>query len=175
MNPRHPSYQIHLRPLQAGYIGCAQSGRQGETRHDGAGYFEPSAGFLRPEECIRAHLRMAQPHGAVIHRDQAVSGYDVSNGLVVVTTSRERYSADKLIVAAGAWLPDLVDDRIAKCFTIYRQTMCWFDVLDSATLFDPDHFPGGVKVSTEQYAISTTADTAERTVSRERALRCTRN
>jgi glycine/D-amino acid oxidase-like deaminating enzyme len=63
---------------------------------------------------------MAQAHGAVIHRDQAVSGYDVSNGLVVVTTSRERYSSDKLIVAAGAWLPDLVDDRIAKWFTIYR-------------------------------------------------------
>ena len=46
---------------------------------------------------------MAQAHGAVIHRDEAVSGYDVSNGLVVVTTSRGRYSSDKLIVAAGAF------------------------------------------------------------------------
>jgi sarcosine oxidase len=68
--------------------------------------------------------------------------------------------------------------------------MCWFDVQDSATLFDPDRFPvfiwelqgrkqgiygfpaldgrpGGVKVSTEQYAVAVTADTAERTVSPE--------
>ncbi len=157
---------------------------------DEAGYFEPGAGFLRPEECIRAHLRMAQGHGAVIHRDEAVSGYDVSNGSVMVTTARERYSCDKLIVAAGAWLPDLVDERIARCFTIRRQTMCWFDVQDSAMLFDPGRFPvfiwelqgrkqgiygfpaldgpqGGVKVSTEQYATATTADAAERTVSQE--------
>jgi sarcosine oxidase len=184
-------YGIAHEILDAGEI--RQRFPQFRVADDEAGYFEPSAGFLRPEECIRAHLRMAEAHGAIIHRDEAVSGYDVSNGSVVVTTSRERYSSARLIVAAGAWLPDLVDDRIAKCFKIYRQTMCWFDVQDSATLFDPYRFPvfiwelqgrkqgiygfpaldgrhGGVKVSTEQYAVAVTADTADRTVSQaERA------
>ena len=159
---------------------------------DETGYFEPSAGFLRPEECIRAHLRMAQARGADIHRDELVSGFDVSQGSVTVTTSREKYSAGRLIVAAGAWLPGLVDERIAKHFTIHRQTMCWFDVQNSATLFDPERFPvfiwelqgrkqgiygfpaidgphGGIKVSSEQFATATNADAAQRTVSEAEA------
>jgi sarcosine oxidase len=159
---------------------------------DETGYFEPSAGFLRPEECIRAHLRMAQARGADIHRDELVSGFDVSQGSVTVTTSGKKYSAGRLIVAAGAWLPGLVDERIAKHFTIHRQTMCWFDVQNSATLFDPERFPvfiwelqgrkqgiygfpaidgphGGIKVSTEQFATATNADAAQRTVSEAEA------
>jgi sarcosine oxidase len=159
---------------------------------DETGYFEPSAGFLRPEECIGAHLRMAQVRGADIHRNELVSRFDVSNGSVTVTTSREKYSADRLIVAAGAWLPGLVDARIAKHFTIHRQTMYWFGVQNSATPFDPGRFPvfiwelqgrkqgiygfpaidgphGGIKVSTEQYATATSADAAERTVSEDEA------
>ncbi len=35
MNPRHPSYQIHLRPLQPGDVGRAQAGRESEARHVG--------------------------------------------------------------------------------------------------------------------------------------------
>ena len=155
---------------------------------DEAGYYEPSAGFVRPEECVRAHLALAQATGAQIHRNEKVSGFDVANGSVTVATEREQYSAERLIVAAGAWLPDLIDQRIAKNFTVYRQTLCWFDVEDSAELFAPGRFPvfiwelqgrkqgiygfpaidgrlGGVKVSTEQYASATTADAADRAVS----------
>ena len=55
-------------------------------------------------------------------RRAAVEALGPFNGSVVVTTSRGRYSSARLIVAAGAWLPDLVDDRIANCFKIYRQT-----------------------------------------------------
>jgi len=135
---------------------------------------------------------MAQARGADIHRDELVSAFDVYQGQVRVTTSREKYAADRLIVAVGAWLPGLVDERIAKHFTIYRQIMCWFDVQNSATLFDPGCFPvfiwelqgrkqgvygfpaidgphGGIKVSTEQYATATKADAALRSVSEAEA------
>ena len=135
---------------------------------------------------------MAQARGADIHRNELVSAFDVSQGSVTVATSREKYSADRIIIAAGPWLPGLIDERIAKHFTIHRQTMCWFDVQNSAMPFDPGCFPvfiwelqgrnqgiygfpaidgphGGIKVSTEQYATATSADAAQRTVSEAEA------
>lgn len=155
---------------------------------DESAYFEPEAGFLRPEECVGAHLAMAQAHGAEIHREERVCGFDVAGGSVVVTTQRETYSAEHLIVAAGPWLPELMDRGRGRCFTIYRQAMFWFEVPAPVNSFLPENFPvfiwelqgrdqgiygfpavdgplGGVKVATEQYAASTTAEDADLTVS----------
>src|SRR5687767_2891266 len=39
---------------------------------DAIGYYEPGAGFLRPEACVRAQLTLAERLGATIHRDETV-------------------------------------------------------------------------------------------------------
>src|SRR6266550_7056500 len=56
---------------------------------DEVGYFEPGAGLLRPEECIRTQLALAQEDGATIHRDEKVLGFDASDSIVTVTTDRD--------------------------------------------------------------------------------------
>ena len=155
---------------------------------DEYGYFEPGAGFLRPEACVRAHLESAQRHGAEIHRDETVAGFDVTGSGVTVTTNRDRYSAERLIVAAGAWLPTLVGPALAQHFRVYRQHIYWFAIDGGPESFRPASFPvfiwelqgrpqglygfpaldgtaGGVKVGTEQFEVATTADAADPAVS----------
>jgi len=156
---------------------------------DEYGYFEPGAGFLRPEACVAAQLAVAKSRGATIRCDETVRGFDVSDGEVTVTTDGGTYRADRLIVTAGAWLPGLVGPEIARHFTVYRQTLFWFDVEGPLTPFLPENFPifiwelqkrkqgiygfpaidgpgGGLKIGAEHYDATTTADAIDRTVTR---------
>ena len=151
---------------------------------DEYGYFEPEAGYLRPEACIAAQLASAQRHGATILRDETVRRFEATARGVAVTTDRRRHDADRLVLAAGAWLPTLVDPAIARHFKVYRQVLTWFDIDGDPARFRPESFPvfiwglqrrehgiygfpavdgplGGLKIATEQFAAETTADRAE--------------
>ncbi len=151
---------------------------------DEYGYFEPEAGYLRPEACIAAQLEAAERHGATVHRNETVAGFDVAAGGVAVVTDRGRYSADRLVVAAGAWLPTLVSREIARHFRIYRQRLFWLAIDGDPAGFLPERCPvfiwelqknaqgiygfpavdrpaAGVKIGTEQFATATTADEGE--------------
>jgi len=146
------------------------------------GYYEPDAGFVRPEACIAAQLELARRHGAEIRTGETVLGFDAD---ATVTTEQGRYSADTAIVAAGAWLPRLLGGRLARPFKVYRQVLAWFDAGDAAGAFAPGRFPvfiwelqdsrqgiygfpaldgAGVKVATEQYGQATSADSVRRAV-----------
>jgi sarcosine oxidase len=145
------------------------------------GYFEPSAGFVRPEECVRVQLAQANRHGAELCLNEPVQAVEQSGDVVQVTTASERYLADRLVVAAGPWLSQLLPD-LAMHFNVYRQVLYWFDVEAQYEAFAPAKFPifiwelpgkaGGVygfpaidgpkagfKVSTEQYVHTTTPQT----------------
>src|SRR5512132_3308375 len=67
---------------------------------DEYGYFEPAAGFLRPEACIRAHLESAVGRGAEIHCNEHGGGFEATAQGVTGGTENGRYSAERLIVAA---------------------------------------------------------------------------
>jgi sarcosine oxidase len=89
------------------------------------------------------------------------------------------------VVAAGAWAAPLLGGPFGRLLTVNRQLLHWYD-LDDATPYGPDapvfiwmHGPreidyfygfppmpgeSRIKVATEQYAASTTADTIDRTV-----------
>jgi sarcosine oxidase len=154
---------------------------------DERGYFEADAGFVRPEDCVRAHLAQAERSGAQIHRDEEALEFRGSATGVSVRTERATYRAATLIVAAGAWLPGLLDPDLARHFTVYRQTLVWFDVEGPIAAFAPERFPvfiwelqkkkqgiygfpaldgprGGIKIATEQYAAVTTPDAVGRKV-----------
>jgi sarcosine oxidase len=110
------------------------------VREDEVGYFEPTAGFLRSEECIRAEAMLARRYGADIHENEVVLGFDARANGVTIATNLSCYSANKLIIAAGAWLPELLGERYAKFFKIYRQTQFWFKI-EKANAFAPERFP----------------------------------
>ena len=155
---------------------------------DECGYFEPGAGYVRPEECVRVQLELAEHHGALLNRSERVSTFDASRSGVTVATDRDEYAADMLIVTAGPWLPELVGAPVARHLTVCRQVLCWFDIAGPETPFLPSNFPvfiwelqgrpqgiygfpaidgarGGLKVATERYDQATTPDDAEPQVS----------
>ena len=152
------------------------------------GYFEPCAGFVRPEECIRVQLKLAEAHGAEILRNEIVTGFVQEGDGVSVATKTGQFKAANLIVAAGPWLPGLLGEKYSHHFKIYRQTLHWFDVEANYAQFTPDRFPifiwelpnarggtygfpaidgprGGIKIATEQFEATTTAESVNREVS----------
>lgn len=73
--------------------------------------YEAEAGFLRPEVGVAAHLAVAERHGAAIRRPEEVTGWQIDGAGVVVTTTREAYRADRLVLAAGPWAAELLAGR----------------------------------------------------------------
>lgn len=77
---------------------------------DMAALHEPLAGILFPDRCIDAHLTLAERHGAELHFGERMTGWSSDASGITVTTDRGSYSAGKLIIAAGAWLPKLAPE-----------------------------------------------------------------
>ena len=154
---------------------------------DELGYYEYEAGFLRPEACIAAQLALAEKYGAAI-RDEKVLGFEETGTGVTVRTASGTYAAERLIVSAGAWLPQLIGSHYAQPFKIRRQMLFWFAPKGQIAPFQLGNFPiyiwelqgrpqaiygfpaidgeqGGIKVATQQYETETTPDDVDRTVS----------
>jgi sarcosine oxidase len=105
------------------------------------GYFEQSAGFVRPEQCVHAQLELAKKYGATLHTRETVTAFEADPSSVRIVTDKGRYEADKLIVAAGAWAPQLLGLPFAHVFKVHRQVQCWFAPKEDAGAFRPDRFP----------------------------------
>jgi sarcosine oxidase len=153
---------------------------------DEVGYFEKDAGFVRPEACVAAQLELARREGADLRTGETVVGIDDGPDGVTVKTADSSYRADRVILSAGPWLPELISSAHARLFRVFRQVLYWFDIEGPhepwarAPIFiwelqDAKQgiygFPaidgrtGGVKIATEQYDADTRPDATARDVS----------
>jgi sarcosine oxidase len=139
------------------------------------GYHEPSAGYVRAEACIAAELALARKLGAETRTGETVLSFDTGS----VTTDRGTYAADRIILAAGAWLPGLLGGETP--FKIHRQTLFWFEAPQDfrdlpvfiwelqgshqAIYGFPAIDANGVKIASEQYADSFDPNDVSRAVS----------
>jgi sarcosine oxidase len=107
------------------------------------GLWDTRAGYLEPETAVRAHLRLAERHGATLRFGERVTGWEADDGGVAVTTTVGRYHADRLVLAAGAWTAQLVPD-LAIPLVVERQVLLWLDPQVPAGSPDPfaiERFP----------------------------------
>ncbi|MCB0628035.1 MAG: FAD-dependent oxidoreductase, partial [Saprospiraceae bacterium] len=74
---------------------------------DDLGYYEPEAGFLKPEGCLRAQLSEAQRMGATISTGNRVKAWHQHSGMVRLETDRGDYEAKQVLFAAGPWVSEL--------------------------------------------------------------------
>ena len=156
-------------------------------RGDEHGCFEPTAGFLRPEQCIAAQLELARGAGAHIITGQGVTALAADGPGVAVVSAGNTYRAARAVLSAGAWNPHLAGGRFAEGLSVRRQSLHWFRPEDPAA-YAPGRFPifiwshgpqssqafygipvadahGGVKVGTQQHERDTTPDSVNRDVS----------
>lgn len=142
-------------------------------RGDEAGYFEPEAGFLRPERCIAAQLQMAVRMGAEVRAGERLLSWEADGGGVRVVTDRGRYETGGLLLCTGAWLPPCIPGLETRA-RVLRQVLFWFEPDGPPAWFTPDRLPvyiclpgigaqmlygfpaisgpgGGVKVAGEQF------------------------
>jgi len=88
------------------------------------GVFEAAAGFLLVEECVRAHLDAAQQAGAELQTGVAVESWRADGDGFRVETDRGSFSADRLIITAGAWAPQLLSD-LGVNLEVRRKSLFW--------------------------------------------------
>lgn len=71
--------------------------------------YQPQGGILASELCIAAHVGAAQARGAEFHPQEKVITWRVNEatGIVTVVTDKGSYTTSKLVLTAGAWMPDL--------------------------------------------------------------------
>jgi sarcosine oxidase len=79
---------------------------------DEVGLFEEIAGLIRPERAIAAHLGLARSHGADLRTGVAVEDWRADFSGVAVTTADGVIEADRLVLAPGAWAPELTRLRV---------------------------------------------------------------
>lgn len=103
------------------------------------GLLQPDGGFLDPERCIAAHLTLAQGHGAELHTGERVLAWVAEGDGVRVRTDRGAYSADRLVITAGAWLGKVVPE-FGQFAVPERQVLAWFRPY-RPELFTPGNFP----------------------------------
>lgn len=89
--------------------------------------FEPDAGFLRVEACVRTHIERAVGCGADLRFDETCIGWTSDGKTVRVTTDRGRYEAASLIVTAGAWAAQVLAD-LNLPLTVRRKVQFWHPV-----------------------------------------------
>ncbi len=140
-----------------------------------AAVFEPRAGFLEPEAAVAATLALAAEAGADLRFDEPVLELDGN----VLRTEGGTYAAERIVVSAGPWLPDLLPE-LAGTFTAARQPLLWLAPREPE-LFRPDRFPifvwewepgwafygfpdvgDGLKVAVHHHGEATTPDAVER-------------
>ncbi len=99
-----------------------------KVRNDEIAIYEPTAGYLLVEDCIRTHLELATNKGGYVDCSATVESWDVlDDGRVCVTTDKETYLTKYLILAVGAWsLRFLAPLKLNM--KIKRKPQFWFDL-----------------------------------------------
>ena len=123
------------------YLGGSELARRFPTFRPGpddVAVFEPYAGYVEPEAAVRANLSLAGAHGADLRFGERVTGWAAGGDGVRVTTDRDTYRADRLVVAAGAWSGGLLAD-LGLPLRVERQVMHWFAAEDPAAFAAPGH------------------------------------
>jgi sarcosine oxidase len=102
--------------------------------------WEPRAGVLFPELAIETHLELAAHAGARLQFNEPVLDWQPDGAGVLVTTSTDRYRAERLLLSSGAWVGSLLRG-LPLPLRVERQVLCWFEPIAHADYFLPAHCP----------------------------------
>ncbi|MBS1558161.1 MAG: N-methyl-L-tryptophan oxidase [Bacteroidetes bacterium] len=85
---------------------------------------EPDAGFVTPERAILAYTERALQLGASIHVQEKTLAWKKSGNTFIITTDKNTYQCEKLVITAGAWAGKMVTE-VANKLQVTRQIIGW--------------------------------------------------
>ena len=93
--------------------------------HDSMALYQKDGGFITPERATVGFVEAAHHYGAEIHgREEVLEYHPTAEGGVRVRTTRAEYTADHLVITAGAWnaklMPSLQGLAVPE-----RQVLIW--------------------------------------------------
>ncbi|PZU92706.1 MAG: N-methyl-L-tryptophan oxidase [Chelatococcus sp.] len=89
-------------------------------------YHEPDGGYLHPERCVAAQLRLAEAAGARIALGTRVGEIVPQRDHVELRTDRGTIVAGQVVVSAGAWAGRLLGPAIAGLLRPTREILHWY-------------------------------------------------
>ena len=95
--------------------------------------FEPGAGTLFVDNCVKAHVDEAIRHGATLRGNEPAVEWSSDGEMVRVTTAAGEYLAHSLVVTAGAWASDCLTD-LGLPLNVVRKFVGWFPLQASQYL-----------------------------------------
>jgi sarcosine oxidase len=101
--------------------------------------YEKDAGFLRPEQAIKAAIQRAEVLGATVHLNTPVERLEINKSGVYLTAAGQTYHARQVIVSVGAWLGRFLPE-LRLPLQVERQVVGWFPVREPAAYL-PERFP----------------------------------
>ncbi|MBA62222.1 MAG: N-methyl-L-tryptophan oxidase [Planctomycetaceae bacterium] len=87
--------------------------------------YEQRAGFLLVEQCVSAHVELAQWAGAETFCNQTIKSIESATDVVRVMTEQGEFTADRVIVTLGSWVGDLIPE-LSEQLTVLRKPLHWF-------------------------------------------------
>ncbi|MRW91437.1 N-methyl-L-tryptophan oxidase [Duganella sp. FT80W] len=152
------------------------------------GYYEPGAGYVRPERAIAVQLALARDAGAALYPDTQMLRLETFEGGVRVHTAQGTLTAGRVISCAGMWNGKLLQDRYASYLKVSRQKLFWFELdqpalyageapvyiildadADSCYGFPPLPGENAIKIAAEDYEDSGDPDLLQRVISQAEA------
>lgn len=150
--------------------------------------FEPTAGVVMNERAVAVQLDQARRLGVTMRLNEPVLDVQPGKDSVAVVTKTATYHGRHVVLATGAWMPDLLVPEQSDQLSVTRQVVFWFEA-DDLEVFsserhpfvmwvgqaEQDYFavfprpPGtthAVKVLGEQFVETTTPQAVERVVAK---------
>ncbi|MEP7179240.1 MAG: N-methyl-L-tryptophan oxidase [Pseudonocardiales bacterium] len=106
---------------------------------DEVAVFEKDAGYVRPEDVVRAHLDLARRDGAQLRFGVKVTDWHLDGDDVLVEFDGGRARAGRLVLAAGAWTGSLAPD-LGIPLRVGRRIMHFLRPADP-TQYEAERFP----------------------------------
>ena len=104
------------------------------------GLYETRSGFVRPERTVQEHVRRAVAAGADLRFEERALRWESDDSGVRVTTTRGTVEADRLVVAPGAWAPQVLAD-LGVPMTVTRELVFWFEPSADPASYEPGRQP----------------------------------
>ncbi len=106
---------------------------------DEVALWEPRAGYLRPERCVEAHLRLAVAAGAELRYETPVGTWHATDAGIQLETGAQALSAAQVVFTCGARMSTVLGDSIPP-IRAERIPVFWLRP-DTPQLFEAGRLP----------------------------------